>query len=107
LPERYETVPVQIEIHDSEPDDDSEDWDHVAECSLHVTGNKITVEECCGEPIADFTVDPGWYRLRSFHGGLATVKNDWDGKDHYRVALWPAAAAELRVIKQWSPDQAP
>ena len=106
FPERYETVPVEIEIHDSEPGDDSREWDHIAECSLHVTGDRITVEECCGQPIADLAVEPGWYRLRSFHGGLSTVRNDWDGKDHYRVVLWRAPADAPRVIKQWTPGDA-
>ena len=105
LTERYETVPVEIEIHDSEPDHGPTDWDHIAECSLHVTGSEITVEECCGKQMAGFTVEPGWYQLRSFHGGLATVKDDWDGNDHYRIVLWQAPAGKLLVIKQWRPDR--
>ena len=104
LPERFESVPVEIEIHDAEPQIEAKDWDHVVECSLHVAGRSITVEECCGSTLAKFTVEPGWYRLRSFHGALGTVKDDQNGNDHYLVVLWPAPADTLRVIRQWTQE---
>ncbi|MAG92390.1 MAG: hypothetical protein CMJ48_01370 [Planctomycetaceae bacterium] len=104
LPERYETVPVEIEVHDSEPTIDLSDWDHVVECSLDVTGDKLVVEECCGDAIAHFTVKPGCYRVRSYHAGLGTVNDDWDGNDHDHVVLWPAPRDGLRVLKQWASE---
>ena len=101
LPEWYETVPVEIEVHDCEPAIEFADWDHVVECSLDVSGRTIVIEECCGDSVAQFSVEPGTYRVRSFHGALGTVKDDWDGHDHYLVTLWPASSEALQVLKQW------
>jgi hypothetical protein len=105
-PERNYTVPVEIELHDTEPAFDAEAWDHIAEASLHLPGGRLQVHECTGGPVADRSVEPGWYRVRSFHGGLGTVDN-LEGNDTYRVVLWPAPPAEVRVLKQWpAPPQA-
>jgi len=102
-PERDMSVPVEIEIHDSEPAHNAEEWDHIAEASLHVPTGQLEVHECTGGPVAEFQVEKGWYRVRSFHGGFATIAAvGTDGADYYRVVLWPATPAELRVIKQYS-----
>jgi hypothetical protein len=101
LPERNMSVPVEIEILDAEPAFEAEDWDHIAEASLHLESGQLQVHQCTLGPVADFEVDPGWYRVRSFHGGLGTVQG-LEGDDHYRVVLWPAPPSDVRVIKQWT-----
>ena len=63
-PERNMTVPVQIEIHDANPSFVRDEWDHIAEASLHLPTGQLQVHECTGSPVADFTVSPGWYRVR-------------------------------------------
>jgi hypothetical protein len=97
------TVPVEIEIHGGEPAFEPQVWDHIAEASLHVPTGELQVHECTGSPVADFQIAKGWYRVRSFHRGLGSI---YDAKperdDHYTVVLWPAASAEVRVIKQYS-----
>jgi hypothetical protein len=101
-PARNMTVPVTVEIHDTEPPCDPGPWDHVAECSLDLDSGKLQVHSCTGGPLADFDVEPGWYRVRAFFGNLGSVSgNRLRGKDHYLVVLWPAPQAELRVLKQW------
>lgn len=101
-PARNTTVPVEIEIHDSEPPYNLGDWDHIAEASLHLPTGQLQVHECTGGPVADFAVDPKWYRVRSFHGGLATIDaTGLEGNDHYLIVLWPKPRRALRVIKQW------
>jgi hypothetical protein len=101
--ERDLDVPVTIEIHDSEPGVDVNAWDHVAEASLHLPCGHLQVHECTGGPIADFKVAPGWYRVRSMHGGFETIAPiGADGNDFYKVLLWPADAAEVAVLKQWA-----
>jgi hypothetical protein len=102
-PERAMDVAVTIELHDSEPELSLNGWDHVAEASLHLPSGNLQVHECTGGPVADFNLTPGWYRVRSMHGGFETIAPvGTDGNDFYKVALWPADAADVAVLKQWA-----
>src|SRR2546426_461989 len=69
-PERNMSVAVEVEVHDSEPAYNINDWDHIAEASLHLPTGQLQAHECTGGPVANFRVEPGWYRVRSFHGGF-------------------------------------
>jgi hypothetical protein len=101
-PERSDEVPVTVEVHSQEPSYDPEIWDHIAEASLDLPSGQLQVHECTGGPVALFKVEPGWYRVRSFHGGLATIdQQTCEGNDHYLVALWPAPSSDLKVLKQY------
>jgi hypothetical protein len=101
-PERNVEVPVTVEIHDEEPAFDPTQWDHIAEASLHLPSGQLEVHECTGGPVANFQVNPGWYRVRSFHGGFATIDpRTYEGSDHYLVVFWPASSSELLVTKQY------
>lgn len=101
-PIRNMTVPVTVEIHDSEPALDSNTWDHIAECSLDLPSGKLQVHECTGESVARFAVTPGTYRVRAFYGKLGTLnESGLEGEDHYTVVLWTAPFAELVVLKEW------
>jgi hypothetical protein len=101
-PERNMTVAVELEVHDSDPGFDPAAWDHVAEASLHLPTGQLQVHECTGGPVAEFAVKPGWYRVRSLGGGFRTIdESGLKGRDHYRVVLWPAPPADVRVVKQW------
>lgn len=103
-PERNTTVPVIVEVHDADPGFDPAAWDHVAEASLHLPTGRLQVHECTGGPVAEFAVEPGWYRVRSLGGGFATLPGS-DGSDHYLAVLWPAPPAGVRVVKQWVPPE--
>ncbi len=103
-PERNTTVAVEVAVYDAAPAYQPGKWDHIAEASLHLPTGHLQVHECTGGPVADIEVEPGWYRVRSFHGGFATIdESGLEGGDHYRVVLWPAPSQGLRVIKQWVP----
>lgn len=105
-PERNTTVTVEVEVHDNDPGFDAAAWDHVAEASLNLPTGQLQVHECTGGPVAEFSVDPGWYRVRSLGCGFATInESGLEGSDHYRVVLWPAPASDLRVVKQWMPPE--
>lgn len=100
-PERNMTVAVEVEIHDTEPIYNPNDWDHIAEASQHLPTGQLQVHECTGGPVADFIVEPGWYRVRSFHVGFDTIdETGLEGNDHYLAVLWPAPPAELHIVKQ-------
>src|SRR5262245_44330484 len=100
LPARNMSVPVEIEIHDSEPPLHPDGWDHIAEASLNLPGGELQVHRCTLGPVADWTLEPGWYRVRSCQGGLATV-DGLEGNDTYRIVIWPAPPADICVLKQW------
>jgi hypothetical protein len=100
-PERNMPIPFDIEVHDSEPSYTVEAWDHIAEASLHLPTGKLQVEGCMEGPVADLSVEPGWYRIRSFHGGFDTIAEvGTDGEDYYLAQLWPALPGEVTVVKQ-------
>jgi hypothetical protein len=100
-PERNMNVPVEIEIHDSEPPYDPGVWDHIAEASLEIPTGLLQVHQCTGGPVADFQIEKGWYRVRSFHGGFATIAAvGTAGADFYSVTLWPAPPKDIAVLKQ-------
>jgi hypothetical protein len=102
-PERDMEVAVEVEIHDGEPGYDPAGWDHIAEASLHLPTGRLQVHECTGGPVADFEVEPGWYRVRSFHGGFDTIDEDGlEGEDFYKVVLWPSPAGGVVVVKQFA-----
>jgi hypothetical protein len=101
-PVRNMTVPVEVEVHGSEPPFCADAWDHIAECSLDLPSGQLQIHECTGGAVASFTVPPGTYRVRAFYGALGSVGADGlEGKDHYLVVLWPAPPGELTVLKEW------
>ncbi len=102
-------VPVTVEILRSEPADDSNAHDHVTEASLRVTSQAILVTELFSEPVDEIAVEPGQYRVRIAYDGLDHAGVDPPG-DKYRVQIWPAEAAEPRVLKWydgWQPKPPP
>jgi len=101
---RNMTVPVTIEIRETEPDDDLNKWDQVNECLLDVPSGRIVVAGCTDyfPDAARITVSPGSYRVRLYYGNLDALSEDGlEGRDVYRVAIWPDDAhVAVRVIKQ-------
>ena len=96
-------VPVVVEIHDQEPDDDCSEWDHVVEASLEVTSGRTVIAGCTDyfPDAMRIPVPPAIYRVRVSYGGLDTLSDDGlEGDDHYRLQLWPAASIAVCVLKQ-------
>lgn len=96
-------VPVEVEVHDGEPAEDFDSWDHVIECSLEVPSGKIVIAGSSDyfPDAARIAVDPGSYKARISYGALDALSDDeLDGDDHYRVQLWRAPGIEPRVLKQ-------
>jgi len=102
-PVRDMSVPVEIELHDCEPNDPREEWDHVVYCSLALPTGHLQVHECTGDAVLDWRIRPGEYRLLVLFGGLAEISDDGlTGQDHYKVLVWPGALAPLSVNRSWS-----
>ena len=100
--QRNSTVDVAVELRDAQPPMQLAGWDHVAEASLHLPSGQLEVHESTGGPVADFSLDPGWYRVRSLQGGLSTVSEDGlRGEDRYQIVVWPARMAGVVILKNF------
>jgi hypothetical protein len=83
-------VPVTVEILESEPGQDLQNWDHVTECSLAIESGDLVVAGCTDyfPDAARLDVTPGTYRARISGGGFSSVGKPWeDANDRYRVQL--------------------
>lgn len=100
---RNVTVPVTVEILESEPSLDLEKWDHVTECSLAILSGKLVVAGCTDlvTEAPQIAVARGIYCARISGGGFDSIVKHWeDGHDRYRVQLWPGHAIEPKVLKK-------
>jgi hypothetical protein len=98
-------VPVEVEVHDSEPTYNANEWDHITECGIDVPSGKIVVAGCTDffPNAARVNVRPGSYRARIYYGNLDDLSEDGlDGDDHYKVMLWESGDQSSRVIKRYS-----
>jgi len=101
-PERNMDVPVELEILQSEPVLDTEQWDHIAEASLELPSGLLEIHECTGGSIDQIKLAPGSYRVRAYFGNLNELSEDGlDGNDHYRLEVWPAPFKPVIVVKQF------
>ena len=99
--ERNYTVPVLVEIHDSEPKDDFSIWDRVNECSINIPSGILVIFGCTDyrPDAARVKISPQCYRARIYYGGLDTVKEFDEGDDIYKIALWAAPFSEMKILK--------
>ncbi len=95
-------VPVDIQVHNEDPGYNADQWEHIVECSVDFpTGQLEIVEGGNSDPLLEFEVPGGNYRVRTFFTGLNTLsENGLDGDDKYHITLWPDSPASLRLIKQ-------
>ncbi|MES2151882.1 MAG: hypothetical protein V4508_19050 [Pseudomonadota bacterium] len=103
-PVRNMTVPVVLELHDSEPAINLSDYDHVVQCSLELPSGELQVHECTGGEVLRQTVAPGRYAVLALFLGLDTIDAmGLEGNDTYRILLWPTSSTlPLAVLKAWT-----
>ncbi len=101
-PERNMTVPVDLEILDSAPPENFENWDHVAEASLDLPSGKLQIEECTGNVKDILVLSSGSYKIRVFYRGLDKLSFDGlEGDDYYKIVMWQAPFEDVKVLKQY------
>jgi hypothetical protein len=101
-PVRNVTVPVDVEVHGSDPGYSPDRWQHIVECSIALPTGQLQVHECTGGALLDLALHPGTYGVRVLFEGLDTLSPDGlRGHDRYSVDLWPAPPVELCVVRQW------
>ncbi|MEU1397463.1 hypothetical protein ABZ403_15565 [Micromonospora zamorensis] len=103
-------VAVTVEVLEAAPEDDSAEFDHVVEGSLHVLSGRLVVMGCTDyEPeAARFGVVAGSVRVRAARSNLIEAKrlgidsdDDPSTMERLRVQVWPAPHSEPVVIKRW------
>jgi hypothetical protein len=102
-PVRNMNVPVEVQVHNSEPTYDLDAWDHIAETSLDVsTGSLRITEVASNHETAKIEVSPGIYRVRACFGKLDSLSdNGLEGDDYYVVQLWKGTHSPVHVLKRW------
>jgi hypothetical protein len=101
-PERNMTVPVELEILNSAPDNSFDQWQHIAEASLELPSGKLQIEECCGKTKDIINLDSESYRIRAYYGNLDKLSFDGlEGDDHYKIIIWQAPFEDVKVLKQY------
>ena len=99
-PERNMTVPVELEVLDSHPSNEFEEWQHIAEASLVLPSGKLLIEDFYGEIKDAIDLGSGIYRIRAYYGNLDKLSfNGLEGDDHYKIIVWQAPFEEVKVLK--------
>ncbi|MET8361586.1 HAD family phosphatase [Micromonospora sp. NPDC005171] len=107
-------VEVIVEVLDRSPKDDSADFDHVVEASVHVPSGQLVVMGCTDyEPdAARVPVPAGWLRVRVAGSNLDAAQrvgidsdNDAATTEQVRIQVWPDEHGDVRLLKQWRPAE--
>jgi hypothetical protein len=101
-PLRNMSVPVVVEVTDSEPPFTFEGLDHIVSCSLRLPTGCLQVHECTGGERLRLSIAAGTYRMLIFFSGLNSISaSGLEGNDQYRVVLWQGSDTPLIVLKEW------
>jgi hypothetical protein len=95
-------VPVEVEIYDSEPDVDLEEWDHASKGYVTIKSGCCAVFGCTDylPDAAKIEIKPGAYAAISLAKGLDSITEEWeDADDAYKVILWPSSIKEYKALK--------
>ena len=98
-------VRVMADVLDARPGDGFDPRDQVVGRGLGVPSGRIALsspETRVPEGARRGAAPPGTHRAPVYPGNLDSVDagDGYEGGDFYRVALWPGAAAEARVLKR-------
>jgi|SRR5438445_216302 len=99
---RNMTVPVSVAVHESQPNINQEEWDHITTASLQIDSGRIVVAGCTDyyPDAARIEVKPRIYEAIVCYANLATLSPDGlDGGDSYSVHLFPGRDIHPATIK--------
>lgn len=106
-----DTVTVGVHVLARRPDDDSDDFDHVVEASLHTSSGRLVVMGCTDylDDAARIDVPSGSTRIRASRRNTAAAVR-WSESDEepeaieeVRLQTWPAPYSPPHIIKRWNP----
>jgi hypothetical protein len=95
-------APLTVEVFDEPPPIEVDGWDHIAEAPLPVPSGNLWFEASGGGPRHETTVPPGVYRARISGRGFVAGVGEIEGRESWRVQLWPAAESAPELVKYWN-----
>lgn len=96
-------VSFEVEIHDSEPVVNLDEWDHVSKGYFNIKSGKCAVFGCTDylPDAARIEMPNGTYSVLSLAKGLDSITTEWDdADDYYKILLWPSPNTEYENIKR-------
>ncbi|MFG3589503.1 hypothetical protein [Streptomyces sp. NPDC047990] len=109
------TVTVAIDLLTGQPDDDSDDFDHVVEASVNLASGRLVVLGCTDyvPDAARFDMPAGWTRIRTSRRNLEAAafpdpdcEDEPEDMEEIRIQAWPAPHSQPDIIKRWTPPDA-
>ncbi|MEU0298005.1 hypothetical protein ABZ252_00780 [Streptomyces sp. NPDC006175] len=108
-----DTVAVSVHVLTDRPDDDSDDFDHVVEASLHTPSGRFILMGCTDylDHAPRFDVPAGWTRARASRRNLAAAvrrlesDEEPEATEEVRLQTWPAPFSAPHIIKRWARPQ--
>jgi hypothetical protein len=94
-------APLRLEVFDASPPLDTDYWDHVAEAPLRVLSGKLVFEASGGGTPHETTVPPAVYRARVSGRDFIAGVGEIEGRESWRIQLWPADEAPPTLVKYW------
>jgi hypothetical protein len=95
-------APMRVEVSDARPRLDTDEWDHVVEVPLPVPSGTLCFEASGGSEPIETQIPAGTYRARLSGRGFVAGIGEIEGRESYRLQLWPAEEADPALIKYWS-----
>lgn len=97
-------VPLQVEVCESKPTVNLDEWDHASEGYFTITSGLCAVFGCT-DYLPDATkvqLKPAEYSVLSLAKGLDSITEEWeDADDVYKVVIWPSTARDHRSLKEY------
>ena len=96
-------VPVTVEIHDTKPEIQFDEWDQINHCSINIQTGNIVIAGCMDYfPDAKrISVTPGIYEAIVCYRGLDSISKDGlDGNDSYSICFYPGNEIEIEILKK-------
>jgi hypothetical protein len=101
-PSQYNSkAPMRIEVNDSPPPLDTDEWDHVVEVPLPVPSGTLYFEASGGGTPIETQIPSGTFRARLSGRGYVAGAGEIEGHESYRLQLWPIEEADAVLVKSW------
>ena len=97
-------VIIEIEICESEPELNLEEWDHASKGYFTSKSGQCSVFGCTDylPDAAKIEISPGKYAALSLAKGLDSITEEWeDADDLYKVILWQSPNEEHKALKNY------
>ncbi|ADD42961.1 hypothetical protein [Stackebrandtia nassauensis] len=100
------SVPLTVEVHETEPSLDADAWEDVVEVSFESDADEVALIEWDGD-FQSLDLSPGSYRVRYLCRGMDAASghdrfDDDPVVDEYLLQFWPAPPQRDRIVKETS-----